>query len=72
MHFDFYRIASPAELAEIGFQEYVNGGAGVCVIEWAEKVEELLPSERYEIRIEFGETPEERLISIRRFEAGVP
>jgi tRNA threonylcarbamoyladenosine biosynthesis protein TsaE len=41
-HFDVYRISDPDEMFEIGFSEYLDG-SGVSVIEWAEKVEELLP-----------------------------
>lgn len=41
-HFDVYRIADPDEMYEIGFDEYVDGD-GVCVVEWAELIEELFP-----------------------------
>lgn len=41
-HFDVYRIADPEEMLEIGFDEYLFG-EGVCLIEWAELVGELLP-----------------------------
>ncbi|MBR1759363.1 MAG: tRNA (adenosine(37)-N6)-threonylcarbamoyltransferase complex ATPase subunit type 1 TsaE [Lachnospiraceae bacterium] len=50
-HFDVYRIADPEEMYEIGFEEYLFG-EGVCMIEWAQLVEELLPKERTEILIE--------------------
>jgi len=43
-HFDVYRLNNPIELTDIGFDEYLADN-GVCVIEWADKVEELLPSE---------------------------
>jgi tRNA threonylcarbamoyladenosine biosynthesis protein TsaE len=43
-HFDFYRLAKPGELVEIGFQEYINGN-GVCLIEWADMFEKELPGE---------------------------
>src|SRR5262245_34034958 len=38
-HFDFYRVVSLREIAEIGFEEYVSRG-GICLIEWAEKAGE--------------------------------
>ncbi|MBF6591189.1 MAG: tRNA (adenosine(37)-N6)-threonylcarbamoyltransferase complex ATPase subunit type 1 TsaE, partial [Ktedonobacterales bacterium] len=38
-HFDLYRIEAPDELFSLGFDEYFDG-AGVCVIEWAERGEE--------------------------------
>ena len=48
-HFDVYRISDPEELYEIGYDEYI-GSDGICVIEWAELIEDILP-ERY-IRID--------------------
>ena len=50
-HFDVYRIADPEEMYEIGFDEYMEG-EGVCFIEWANLIDELLPEERTEITIE--------------------
>ena len=50
-HFDVYRIADPEEMYEIGFEEYIEGD-GVCFIEWANLIDELLPEERIEITIE--------------------
>lgn len=41
-HFDVYRIGSPDEMYDIGFEEYVYGD-GVCLIEWADLIEEILP-----------------------------
>ena len=49
-HFDVYRIADPDEMFEIGFEEYL-GGEWICVIEWAERIRDLLPQERLEIKI---------------------
>ena len=43
-HLDVYRIEEPEEMEEIGFDEYV-GGDGVCLIEWAERIQDLLPPE---------------------------
>lgn len=50
-HFDVYRICDVDEMFEIGWDEYVDGD-GVCVIEWADKIREILPKSRYEITIE--------------------
>lgn len=50
-HFDVYRISDPEEMFEIGFDEYVEGD-GICFIEWAGLIEEILPEERVEILIE--------------------
>ena len=41
-HFDMYRIEDPEEMEEIGYEDYFYGN-GVCVIEWATLIEELLP-----------------------------
>lgn len=50
-HFDVYRIGDLEEMDEIGYEDYFYGD-GVCLIEWAELIEELLPPERTAIRIE--------------------
>lgn len=44
-HVDVYRLDSVEEAAGIGLDETLAGGEGVCVVEWAEKVRELLPTE---------------------------
>jgi len=43
-HFDFYRINSVQEATDIGAEDYFNSGS-LCFIEWAEKVESLLPDD---------------------------
>lgn len=50
-HFDVYRIGSVEEMDEIGFEDYVMG-EGVSLIEWAERIQEILPPVYTEIRIE--------------------
>ena len=50
-HFDVYRIEDPEEMYEVGFDDYLYG-QGVCLIEWAEQVAELLPQKRTDITIE--------------------
>lgn len=50
-HFDCYRIESPQEALEIGVEEYFYG-KGVCVIEWPERIESLIPPEAIWIDIE--------------------
>lgn len=49
-HFDVYRIADPDEMYEIGYDEYVYSD-GVCVVEWAELIEDLFPDKYYKITI---------------------
>jgi tRNA threonylcarbamoyladenosine biosynthesis protein TsaE len=50
-HFDFYRLNQLSELAEIGFDEYLDDG-GVAVIEWADRFPEALPERARWLRIE--------------------
>ena len=50
-HFDVYRIADPDEMDEIGFDDYLYGD-GLCMIEWAGQVRELLPEKMTWITIE--------------------
>ena len=49
-HFDVYRIEDSDEMYEIGYEEYINGD-GITLIEWSEKISDILPLERYEITI---------------------
>ena len=50
-HFDVYRIGDVEEMDEIGYDDYIYG-QGVCLIEWANLIEEILPKKRKEITIE--------------------
>ena len=50
-HFDVYRIGDIEEMEEIGYDDYFFG-EGVCLIEWAELIEELLPENIISITIE--------------------
>lgn len=50
-HFDVYRIADVEEMDEIGYEDYFYG-RGVCLVEWAELISEILPSEVIRVTIE--------------------
>ena len=50
-HFDVYRIGDLEEMEEIGYDDYFFG-QGICLIEWAELIEEILPDKRIEVTIE--------------------
>lgn len=50
-HFDVYRISDVEEMEEIGYDDYFFG-SGVCLIEWAELIEELIPGQAVRIMIE--------------------
>ena len=49
-HFDFYRINNPAEALDIGLYDYLYSGC-LCIIEWPENVESLLPAETLAVTI---------------------
>ncbi len=49
-HFDFYRIDSPAEALDIGLYDYLDSGE-LCLMEWPENVEGLLPEETLRVQI---------------------
>lgn len=50
-HFDVYRIGGIEEMDEIGYEDYFYGD-GLCVIEWAERIRELIPARARNITIE--------------------
>lgn len=49
-HFDFYRIEKIAEALDIGFYDYIDSGF-LCIMEWPEKIEEILPEETLKVFI---------------------
>lgn len=50
-HFDVYRIGDVEEMEEIGYEDYFYG-EGICLIEWANLIEEILPDRYTQITIE--------------------
>lgn len=54
-HFDFYRIAKIEEVYDMGYEDYFYSGA-VCLIEWPELVEDLLPGDA--VRVDVEERPD--------------
>jgi tRNA threonylcarbamoyladenosine biosynthesis protein TsaE len=68
-HFDAYRLAGPGEFEALGPWDYFDGD-GVCLVEWADRVLDLLPEDAWLIRFEpLG--PEGRRLEVR-FPAGSP
>ena len=59
-HFDVYRIGCVEEMDEIGYEDYFYGD-GVCLIEWADLIEELLPAGARRIYLQYGQDEEERV-----------
>ncbi len=63
-HFDMYRINGEDDLYSIGFFDY---DGCIMAVEWSEKIEELLPSPRYEVSI-LKEDEEQRRIIIEKIQ----
>ncbi len=53
-HFDFYRITKNEEALDIGLYDYLDSGS-LCLMEWAENIEDLLPEETLVVHISVGE-----------------
>jgi tRNA threonylcarbamoyladenosine biosynthesis protein TsaE len=61
-HFDFYRLTGDDDVVELGFEEFFYGD-GVCIVEWSERLTELLPADVLTLLFEYaGE--DQRLITI--------
>src|SRR5512146_2007710 len=54
-HFDLYKMRVPSEILELGYEEYFRGN-GICLIEWADKLNEFTPRVRTEVRFTPGRT----------------
>jgi tRNA threonylcarbamoyladenosine biosynthesis protein TsaE len=63
-HLDVYRVKSITELYDLGYEEFLRGD-GICLIEWAEMLGDLLPEKRYDVQLFLGENENDRRIEIR-------
>ena len=61
-HFDFYRIDRIEEVFDLGYEEYFYSG-DLCLVEWPEKIEPLIPDDAMVVRITAGDG-EERVFEI--------
>ena len=59
-HFDVYRVSDPDELFNIGIDEYFFG-EGVCIVEWADLILDILPENTKYIYLAYGENEGERV-----------
>jgi tRNA threonylcarbamoyladenosine biosynthesis protein TsaE len=59
-HFDLYRLAHPAELVDLGVEDYLSAG-GVSLFEWAERGAQLLPRPRWDVGLEQTADDERRI-----------
>ena len=62
-HFDLYRINDPLEAWDLGLDEQLFGD-GACVVEWAERAEEVFPPECLWIDLDYAEDGDGRTITI--------
>jgi tRNA threonylcarbamoyladenosine biosynthesis protein TsaE len=53
-HFDLYRLESLEEVLDIGFEDYLDSGA-LCLIEWPEKVADILPDDTVAVTIKVND-----------------
>ena len=67
-HFDFYRIKKLEEAYDIGYENYFYSG-NLCLIEWPELIEPLLPERYLRVDIQPGATDDDRIINITCDEA---
>lgn len=59
-HFDFYRLTCDDDIAELGFEEYFYGD-GVCVVEWSERLAELMPPDVLTLLFEYAGDEKRRI-----------
>jgi tRNA threonylcarbamoyladenosine biosynthesis protein TsaE len=62
-HFDVYRIADSEEFVDSGLDEYFDG-TGIVVVEWADKIKDILPPEYIRVVIERGQDDNSRVIEV--------
>lgn len=66
-HFDLYRLENYEEALEIGADDYMESGA-LCLLEWPERIEEILPDDT--VKVEIKEMPDgSRQLTVNRPEA---
>ena len=59
-HFDVYRLENSEDIFETGVEEYFDMG-GVCIVEWADMIAEILPDDTKCVFMEYGENEGERI-----------
>jgi len=65
-HFDVYRVGDSEELLEIGWEEYFADDA-ICIVEWGDRISDILPENTIVIRIERDDKDyDSRIITIER------
>ena len=64
-HFDFYRIEGVKEALDIGVEEYLDSGQ-ICLIEWGNKIESLLPKENIHLIEIYIATENKRVVELKK------
>jgi tRNA threonylcarbamoyladenosine biosynthesis protein TsaE len=59
-HFDMYRLESPDELYELGWEDYLGRG-GICAVEWSERIEDALPPGSVRVTLKAAGEQERRI-----------
>lgn len=62
-HFDVYRLEDEEDLLDLGYEDYFYSN-GVTIVEWGDKIEDILPENRININIDKGEELDERIITL--------
>lgn len=60
-HFDFYRIKNLEEVFDIGYEDYFYGGS-LCLLEWPELIDPLMPEHFIKVEIRHGDTDVSRIV----------
>jgi len=63
-HVDAYRIKKPKELSALGFRDILENPQNIVLIEWAEKIKNILPKRAFWLRFRHGKKENERKISL--------
>ena len=67
IHFDMYRLLSPEELFDIGWEDFLSR-KGICAVEWSENIQDALEADTIYIDIRRGQRDDLRIISIKGME----
>ena len=70
-HIDLYRLENSEEIAELGLSEYIEGD-GICIIEWAERMSDLLPDTCIKIHITLADTNTSHSSEVRELTSQSP
>jgi tRNA threonylcarbamoyladenosine biosynthesis protein TsaE len=62
-HFDLYRLENIEDALEIGIEDYFDSGA-LCLLEWPERIEDLLPDDTVKVRIDVDPADNSRTLTI--------